>query len=682
MSHRQRASRSVVAAALLAGVLGTGAAVAPTAHADATQRAIVAGAEPSWVSSATVLGAVPTAQVLNARVYLASRDAAGLAAYATSVSEPTSASYGQYLTPAEVQARFGPDPDQVSAVSDWLTSAGLQVTASTEHYLEVKGDAAAMQTTFGTQLDNVTLDGQDYRTPVSPVSVPASLGSAVLAVTGLDNAGDRAVSQLDTGAPAASDSAATMADAPMNSTGASEDGFSPSRTVNPTNAPPAPVFNNSGPSSTFYGQNVDTKLPSAFGSQQAFAVQGYTGTQFRAAYGATPGETGAGVKVAVIDAYDSPTLVADTQQYANNEGVPWTPGQLTQVTPTTYSDLTSCQASASWFQEQPLDVEAVHAIAPAADVVAVSAASCDNDDMFDGIADIIDNHLADILSGSIGFIDRVTTAQRATFDQVFQEAAAEGIGLFFASGDGSDLNGTDGGHKDFPDFDPFVTVVGGTSLAVGANNTYLFETGWGTHTATLSADGTSWGTLPGALGSGTGGGAIKHVAQPAYQAGVVPASISTPAGVTSPRRVTPDISADADPTTGMLIGYTQQFPDGTVEYLQNRTGGTSLATPLVAGLQAIAEQLAGHPLGFANPEIYAKFGTSDFHDPNGNPLGNGQPAAQVRTDFVNSADDTDGTVTTLRTDGADDLLTTTPGYDDTTGVGTPNAAYLQSFASH
>jgi subtilase family serine protease len=473
-----------------------------------------------------------------------------------------------------------------------------------------------------------------------------------------------------------------MADAPMNSIGASEDGFSPSGTVNPTNAPPAPVFNNSGPFSTFYGQNVATNLPSAYGSKQAFAVQGYTGTQFRAAYGVTPNETGVGVKVAVVDAYDSATLAADTQQYANTEGVPWKPGQLTQVTPTAYSDMKGCSIRGTWFQEQPLDVEAVHAIAPGADVVALSTASCDNDDLFDGIADVVDNHLADILSGSFGFIDKVTNAQRATFDQVFQEAAAEGIGLYFASGDEGDLQGTDGGHKDFPDFDPFVTVVGGTSLAVGANNTYLFEAGWGTHIATLSADGTSWGTLPGDFDSGSGGGAIKDVAQPAYQAGVVPASVSTPAGVTSPRRVTPDISADADPTTGMLIGYTQLFPDGTAKYSQNRTGGTSLATPLIAGLQAIAQQLAGHPLGFANPEIYAKFGTGDFHDPNGNPLGNGQPAAQVRTDFVNGADDTAGTVTTLRTDGADDLLTATPGYDDTTGVGTPNAAYLQSFANH
>jgi hypothetical protein len=93
MLHRHGASRTVVAAALLAAVLGTGAAVAPGARADATQRAVIAGAEPSWVSSATVQGAVPTAQVLHARVYLASRDAAGLAAYATSVSDPASAIY-------------------------------------------------------------------------------------------------------------------------------------------------------------------------------------------------------------------------------------------------------------------------------------------------------------------------------------------------------------------------------------------------------------------------------------------------------------------------------------------------------------------------------------------------------------------------------------------------------------
>jgi subtilase family serine protease len=71
-----------------------------------------------------VQGAVPAAQVLNARVYLSSRDAGGLAAYATSVSDPASGSYGQYLTPAEVKARFG--PDQVPAVSDWLTRRGCR----------------------------------------------------------------------------------------------------------------------------------------------------------------------------------------------------------------------------------------------------------------------------------------------------------------------------------------------------------------------------------------------------------------------------------------------------------------------------------------------------------------------------------------------------------------------------
>jgi subtilase family serine protease len=65
-----------------------------------------------------VQGAVPTAQLLNARVYLSSRDAGGLAAYATSVSDPASASYGQYLTPAEVKARFG----RTDGADDLLTT--------------------------------------------------------------------------------------------------------------------------------------------------------------------------------------------------------------------------------------------------------------------------------------------------------------------------------------------------------------------------------------------------------------------------------------------------------------------------------------------------------------------------------------------------------------------------------
>ena len=73
----------------------------------------------------------------------------------------------------------------------------------------------------------------------------------------------------------------------------------------------------------------------------------------------------------------------------------------------------------------------------------------------------------------------------------------------------------------------------------------------------------------------------------------------------TPLRVIPDMSMDADASTGMLIGLTQTFPDGTVKYSQFKEGGTSLASPLLAGVVADADQAAGGSIGFLNPTLYA-----------------------------------------------------------------------------
>jgi subtilase family serine protease len=71
-----------------------------------------------------------------------------------------------------------------------------------------------------------------------------------------------------------------------------------------------------------------------------------------------------------------------------------------------------------------------------------------------------------------------------------------------------------------------------------------------------------------------------------------------------PVRVVPDISADADPGTGFLIGLHQTLPNGNAEYTTTRYGGTSLASPLLAGIVADADQAAVVPVGFINPDIY------------------------------------------------------------------------------
>ena len=118
----------------------------------------------------------------------------------------------------------------------------------------------------------------------------------------------------------------------------------------------------------------------------------------------------------------------------------------------------------------------------------------------------------------------------------------------------------------------------------------------------------------------------------------------------------------------MLVGQTQTFPDGTVKYGEYRIGGTSLASPLMAGVMALADQQAGRHHGFANPALYAQYGTPAYRDT----VAPDQPIAVVRNDFVNSVDATGGIVTSLRTFDQTQSLHTTPGYDDVTGVGSPN----------
>jgi subtilase family serine protease len=136
---------------------------------------------------------------------------------------------------------------------------------------------------------------------------------------------------------------------------------------------------------------------------------------------------------------------------------------------------------------------------------------------------------------------------------------------------------------------------------------------------------------------------------------------------------------DGDPTTGMLVGETQTWSDGSVSYDTYRIGGTSLSCPLFAGMMALADQRAGHAHGFTNPAFYALAGKSayrDIVDPT-------HTIAAVRSDFANGESATDGINYSVRTMNQTESLHTIPGYDDVTGVGTPNGeAFLQALAWH
>ncbi|OIJ98035.1 S53 family peptidase [Streptomyces colonosanans] len=641
-SNRAKTRAGVSLAAtlpLLAGALALGISAAHAANSP--DRDALAGTKPAWATAVADKGATSDNTKVTARVYLAGRDAAGLTAFAKAVSDPNSPMYGKYLSAQQARAHFGATKAQIAAVTNWLKASGLKVTGTTQRYIAVTGDAAAVHKAFGTRLHNYAKGKRTYRAPAQTASVPASLDGAVLTVTGLDNAPHKA-NHKD------------------------------------TLPPPDDVFRNSGPFSSYHGSTVATTLPKAYGQQIPYAVKGYTGKQLRAAYGAGQA-TGKGVTVAITDAYASPTIAQDAAAYAGKNGdAPYAKRQLTQVLPSDYTDTEECGA-AGWYGEETLDVEAVHAVAPKANIVYVGAASCYDDALIDSLGKIVDGHLADIVSNSWGDIEANETPDvAAAYDQVFQLGAVQGIGFYFSSGDdGDEIANTGTKQVDTPANSAWVTAVGGTSLAVGKGDTYLWETGWGTQKATLAPGGKSWTNFQ--FNSGAGGGTSRTVPQPFYQKGVVPNSLAT-AYSRAGNRVVPDIAAIADPNTGFLVGQTQTFPDGSQQYSEYRIGGTSLAAPVIAAVQALAQQERGKPIGFANPAIYDRYGSKVYHDVVDTPTG--KQLAVARVDYANAFDATDGLLTSVRALGKDSSLKAVRGYDDVTGVGSPAPGYVESWRRH
>jgi len=178
---------------------------------------------------------------------------------------------------------------------------------------------------------------------------------------------------------------------------------------------------------------------------------------------------------------------------------------------------------------------------------------------------------------------------------------------------------------------------------------------------------------------GTGGGPSQLWAQPAYQRGVVPAALAQPPGNRGGLvRTVPDISADADPFTGMAVGtMTLSSAGQPVSYATMPTGGTSLSTPLVAALVADAQQGLPRPFGFLNPVLYRMAGTRALHAPQ--PVTSSTPAEYraVACGVSNC-----GVLSLANFDNQSWSMTgytgqvTGGGYSTMTGIGTPVGSYF------
>jgi subtilase family serine protease len=703
----RRLNLLMVAVATVVGTLGLAATAVTAAGASTASTAVVNGTASPAAAKTPTTGSVPALTPISFEVSLNLRDPAGAAALAQAVSTPGSPQYHAYLSPAQWESQYSPTDTQVAQVTTWLRQRGLTVGAVSSDRLriDVAGTAAEIEQAFSVTLSYHVVDGRTLRLLDNDLTVPGSLAGIVGGAPGLSET--VATPNVDSGASTGVSPSTTI---PNDDTTPSVSGGGPSPYPPPSGFVPAP------PCGTYYGEKTETTLPPFGGGYPAtppYAVCGYSPGQFRSAYGVAgqvaAGKSGQGVTVAIVDAYASPTLLSDVQQYvrASDPSHPLNSSQFTALYPAFYNHATLCQAN-TWYTEQTIDVTAVHAVAPGANILYVAGANCLNG-LLSALGKVVDGHLAQVVTDSWGdnagdLLD--SPATKNSFDDVFLLAAGTGVSVLFSSGDNGDEFSTYGmTSADYPPSSPWDTAIGGTSVQIGAQGQRLGELGWSTYRSYLctvvlfgvpgcsKATKNTW--LPLTADGGAGGGTSYVYTQPYYQAGVVPSSLAlenAPLTGKHLMRVVPDISMDADPATGILMGQTQTFPNGTY-WATTRYGGTSLASPLFAGVVALADQASGTALGFLNPALY-KLSTSTpsaIHD-----VVPGGKQSQARVDYANLFDNSAGLLYSYRIltyegvetycNGSgncasrDNTLVTSPGYDNMTGLGTPGTNFVSALA--
>jgi subtilase family serine protease len=632
----------------LVGILLAGPLLAPGPAGAAPLRAV--GSPAALPAGSQVFGLVPAEAQLHVSLFLTPRDPAGLEAAAEAVATPGSSTYRHFASPAAVQAAYGPSETAIAAARSWLQGQGLTVSATTGDgtVLPMTGSAAAVSAAFHTSLSEVHLaDGRVAYANTSAPELPSALAGVVGGVVGLSTVAEPQ-SQL-TRAPSA-----PKAVAPVRSS--------------PTVAGIQPCTGAS-------------MIPSAFTAQQIDVANGISPIL-------NGGDLGHGVTVALYEL--SNLSLGDVSTFDSCYG----------ITPTATKVLVdggvSIANSGDGIYEATADVETVSVTAPKARILVYVAAPTGSAP-FDEYAQIVQSDQAQVVSTSWGICEAdlllSSGANLADVEATFyEEMALQGQSMLAAAGDAGSSAcatdvGTSGKNKGLsadpyapavsdPASQPFVTGVGGTAII---NLSAVAQTTWNQSGPrgngagwTAPFDGTA-GRPSGFAGTGNsvGGGGISTLwRMPFWQTGVVQANLSSGspcgAGTGSYCREVPDVSAlaaNSDSTPGYAIYGTAGAMSGQ-GWLS--VGGTSLATPLLSAVVALADVASFNPakhLGLLNPNLYL-LSASAFQDVT---VGN--------NDFLSAA----GTPTNLDCDysgAGQPCYQATTGYDLATGLGTPRANRL------
>lgn len=273
---------------------------------------------------------------------------------------------------------------------------------------------------------------------------------------------------------------------------------------------------------------------------------GLTPAVIRDAYN-LPAPTGPGAGadvIAIVDAFDYPTAVADFNAFSETFGLPQETGTRA-VLQVVYANGKRPSYNSGWSQEEALDIEWAHAMAPDAKIVLVEAASNSFSDLLYAV-DVAGSEISGAREISMSWGGSEFRGE-TVYDSYF---TAAGIVYFASSGDS-------GGKTIWPGVSPNVVCAGGTTLNVDSNGDFVSETAW----------------------SGSGGGPSKYEPRPAYQDAIQ--------SIVGRHRGAPDFSFDANPNTGVSV----YWQGGWYVF-----GGTSVSSPSLSGIVNLA---AASGAGFA-----------------------------------------------------------------------------------
>lgn len=389
---------------------------------------------------------------------------------------------------------------------------------------------------------------------------------------------------------------------------------------------------------------------------------GLTPTDLSTAYGFNPTASGTGQTVALVDAYNDPDINSELQTFDDQYGLlacSIINGCLKVVGQTGTSTLPAHDTS-GWAVEESLDVETVHSVCERCKILLVEATTSSNPDLAAAVQTAVRLKATEI-SNSYGSPESSQDAGDYNHPGVVITAAAgdDGYYSFDELGASGSVNA-----PYTPAAFPTVVAVGGTSLYLGQKGGRQSEAVWNDNgVKDVFED-----VLGQALGAGGGGCSARFTAQKWQQK--VAGWSDTGCGT---RRLVSDISAVADPLTGFDIFHSYNCGSKCAPLGWTTVGGTSLASPIIAAMFALAG--GAHGVAYPAETLYSHLGTStDFYDvtSGGNGFCDGEGAAECGDWNLKGAGDVDCDYTAAGVlnvgDRACDALA---GYDGPTGVGTP-----------